>query len=135
MANLMHPNLTEYQYSSLRFQYSVRFLKLLPGAGSRIHGEVFEEDIFSCSPFVALSYAWGSSIKSKTIFCNGQHFLSVTANLFDALWHIRHPVEAKVIWVDAICIDQSNIKERNHQVAQMGTHLRDLSDVRSVLMF
>ncbi len=29
--------------------------------------------------------------------------------------------EPPVLWIDAICIDQSSIQERNHQVTMMGS--------------
>ncbi|KAH8745951.1 heterokaryon incompatibility protein-domain-containing protein [Hyaloscypha finlandica] len=43
----------------------------------------------------------------------------VTTNLDAALRYLRHGSEVRIIWVDAICIDQSNIEERNHQVPLM----------------
>jgi hypothetical protein len=45
----------------------------------------------------------------------------VTTNLEAALRYLRHESEVRIIWVDAICIDQSNIEERNHQVPLMKT--------------
>lgn len=45
----------------------------------------------------------------------------VTTNLEAALRYLRHRSEVRIIWVDAICIDQSNIEERNHQVPLMKT--------------
>jgi hypothetical protein len=45
----------------------------------------------------------------------------VTTNLEAALRYLRHRSEIRIIWVDAICIDQSNIEERNHQVPLMKT--------------
>src|SRR6266536_764396 len=40
-------------------------------------------------------------------------------NLVSALRHLRLKDIARTMWVDAICIDQSNIDERGHQVALM----------------
>jgi hypothetical protein len=58
------------------------------------------------------------------ILLNGKIF-SVRQNLFDFLYMAC--TEPKVLgltqekyWIDALCINQSNIPERNHQVAQMG---------------
>ncbi|EMT64801.1 Heterokaryon incompatibility protein 6, OR allele [Fusarium odoratissimum] len=41
-------------------------------------------------------------------------------SLHEALWHLRRPDEDRMLWVDALCIDQNNIKERGHQVNRMG---------------
>ncbi|KAF1830283.1 hypothetical protein BDW02DRAFT_507917, partial [Decorospora gaudefroyi] len=61
---------------------------------------------------------------SKTVLLNGKPFV-VWRNLFNFLdlasthhWSgLSTPCR---YWVDALCIDQSSILERNHQVAQMG---------------
>jgi hypothetical protein len=54
------------------------------------------------------------------IILNGSIF-PITYNLEQALRSLRdgNGGSARTLWVDAICIHQSNISERNHQVAQM----------------
>lgn len=105
-------------YSSL-LQNEFRVLVLEPGAR--------EEQIFCrlivCRtsddlPYEALSYVWGSSTATKAIRCNGQDF-AVTENLHDALLRLRHPRQARLLWVDAVCINQGNTTERGHQVKNM----------------
>jgi hypothetical protein len=69
--------------------------------------------------FDALSYAWGSTKCTKKIKVNGMR-VYVTDNLFDALTLLSRPgTLSRAIWIDAICIDQLNIPERNHQVSLM----------------
>jgi hypothetical protein len=46
--------------------------------------------------------------------------LSVTQNLSTALRYLRRPGTKRVIWIDAICINQDNIQERSVEVARMG---------------
>jgi Heterokaryon incompatibility protein (HET) len=53
------------------------------------------------------------------ITLNGRHFL-VQQNLLSVLSCLRLPDEVCILWIDAICINQSNISERNHQVGMMG---------------
>ena len=58
----------------------------------------------------------------KSIILNGWTF-EVRENLFNALSHLQSDTvhaEPRVLWIDAICIDQSNTEERNHQVSLMG---------------
>lgn len=45
--------------------------------------------------------------------------LPVTKNLYGALNHLRNEHTERDLWVDAICINQDNIKERNYQVTLM----------------
>lgn len=45
--------------------------------------------------------------------------LSVTKNCEYALRTLRQKDQERVLWIDAICIDQSNIPERGHQVQLM----------------
>ena len=45
--------------------------------------------------------------------------IKVTENLYHALDHIRSETEVRVMWIDALCIDQTNISERNQQVRLM----------------
>jgi hypothetical protein len=42
-------------------------------------------------------------------------------NLFYALSHLRYPDKDRVVWVDALSINQTNIPERNNQVMRMST--------------
>jgi hypothetical protein len=70
--------------------------------------------------YKALSYVWGDEARLKTMFLDGQPF-SVRENLFNFLAQYRSNGDTGYLWIDAICIDQSCIQERNHQVALMGS--------------
>ncbi|KAH6663423.1 heterokaryon incompatibility [Halenospora varia] len=71
------------------------------------------------SQYIALSYIWGPETR-KSIMMSGFAY-DIRENVWQALKHLRHQSQTIVLWADAICIDQQNITERNHQVAQMGT--------------
>ncbi|CAK7226480.1 hypothetical protein SBRCBS47491_006246 [Sporothrix bragantina] len=71
--------------------------------------------------FNALSYTWGDSAPDDpTITLNGVPF-EVRRNLFDALIFLRHQKDHAVeqFWIDAICINQNDVDERNCQVRIM----------------
>lgn len=68
--------------------------------------------------YEALSYAWGDPIFNKSIRLADAHF-PVTTNLKVILRALRHPTQERVLWIDAVCIDQHNIQERSHQVSRM----------------
>jgi hypothetical protein len=68
--------------------------------------------------YFALSYVWGDPHDTRPITLNNQT-INITANLELALRHIRHPENPMVFWIDALCLNQCDIEERNHEVGQM----------------
>ncbi|KAK3902135.1 heterokaryon incompatibility protein-domain-containing protein [Staphylotrichum tortipilum] len=98
-----------------------RLLTLDPGHSSDpITCTLHNHTLTSSSPlsYEALSYEWGASLSSHSILVNSTPF-PVTDNLFHALHHLRRPTIPRTLWIDALCIDQSDLRERNHQVQQM----------------
>lgn len=69
--------------------------------------------------FAALSYAWGDATPRHTIQC-GTSKAPVADNLYKALVHVRYPHQRRLLWVDAISIDQQNIAEKNISIPRMG---------------
>ncbi|EXL76500.1 hypothetical protein FOPG_08773 [Fusarium oxysporum f. sp. conglutinans race 2 54008] len=82
-----------------------------------------EEVISTQQEYDALSYVWGSTNEKIEVQIQTESDRSCTlmigANLADALEHLRYPDKARTIWIDAICINQDDIQERNSQVPQM----------------
>ena len=74
-------------------------------------------------PYFALSYVWGSTERVTSLYCNGQ-VLPITRNLAVALNALFYRFEKAYVWVDAICINQENISERNQQVLLMAEIFR-----------
>lgn len=68
--------------------------------------------------YTALSYTWGDPIATTPIFVNGVE-TQVTLNLEAALRHIRQITDSITLWVDALCINQEDLAEKNHQVEMM----------------
>jgi hypothetical protein len=68
--------------------------------------------------FATLSYAWGDPKPTKQIRC-GRNLVLVPQNLYDALVYIRNPRTPRLLWVDCLCIDQTNSKEKSRQVQRM----------------
>ncbi|KAK3704273.1 Ubiquitin-like protein [Vermiconidia calcicola] len=68
--------------------------------------------------FQSLSYAWGQD-KADVSLSIGCGSLLVTSNLANALRAVRRADRAILLWVDAICINQQDVEERNHQVQLM----------------
>ncbi len=72
--------------------------------------------ISSDSPpkYEALSYTWGDPVDDFEIIVNSITF-AVRRNLWEALYHLRG-CKSRALCIDAVCIKQNNIPERNKQV-------------------
>ena len=102
-------------------QPSIRLLSLFPATEETalISCLLKTVPLDGCPQFEALSYVWGDAKVTKTITVEG-HSFHATVNLADALFHLRYADRPRLMWIDAVCIDQSNLIEREHQVALMG---------------
>ncbi|PQE06204.1 HET domain protein [Rutstroemia sp. NJR-2017a BBW] len=99
----------------------IRLLVLEPGAREEIPKCTLKHVTFGERPkYEALSYTWGDETQRRDILLGG-HSFSVTKNLYDALCCLRHPSEPRQLWTDAICINQTDIPERNRQLPIMAS--------------
>ncbi|KAI4640794.1 hypothetical protein J4E93_008386 [Alternaria ventricosa] len=101
----------------------IRVLKVALGSG---------DDIIKCKmkrislrtwrvrTYETISYCWGAPRDPSTIELNG-HLTKVPASSEAAVRRMRLSDRPRVLWIDAICIDQSSTTERSTQVAFMGT--------------
>lgn len=85
----------------------------------RVEVSIAEIDLERSPTYEALSYAWGDTSQRVALLCHGKD-LHVTPNCESALRHLRQDSGARTLWVDAICIDQSSMEDRNQQVRIMG---------------
>lgn len=69
--------------------------------------------------YEALSYVWGDAKLTSPIVISGVSF-NATKNLRDALLLLRLADTPRVLWVDAICINQDDVEEKELQVRHMG---------------
>jgi len=117
------PDMASFEYDDLDLEGpAFRLLRLRSGEGPDIHCELFQAQVQereSAISYEALSYTWGSTETTDGITLDGKG-LDITRNLYLALQHLRYRDHDRIMWVDAICINQSNHKERGHQVQQMG---------------
>jgi hypothetical protein len=124
------PDKSQLLYTTSLGKDQIRILCLLPGRW---------EDRIKCSlkivssedspEYEALSYAWGDLTNTESIIVDGVE-IHITTNLAAALRHLRQPDTIFEIWVDAVCINQTNEKEKSQQVAMMGEIYRNCSQVQ-----
>ncbi|KAF5663405.1 heterokaryon incompatibility protein [Fusarium denticulatum] len=114
------PNLFQYDSFDLE-RPGFRLMLLEKGVQPQLRCQIVqayldEELIFA---YEALSYSWGRHTTLHEIVVD-EKILSISESLHEALCHLRNPDEDRMLWVDALCIDQNNIEERGHQVDRMG---------------
>jgi hypothetical protein len=114
-----------YRYSSLMpGNDSIRLLRLIPNRDETadIQCELFEYSLQnSCEEthlYDALSYVWGNPHEQLPIFIH-EHSFDVTVNLHAALLRLRNHSIERILWVDAICINQTDSKEKGQQIQSM----------------
>ena len=122
--------MSEYHYSSLPLgpdSKVIRLLRLMPYKNERRGRTEIQCELFEYTPqdphkgthlYEALSYTWGGSDKPRSISINKQK-LAVTENLYAALLYLRDRSFERILWIDAICINQKDLKEQSHQVQIM----------------
>ena len=134
----MQPQQKGFKYDPLPDSRSFHLIKETASDVTRSHLSCVLESfsLDACPSYGYLSYTWGPALTSDAE--GGEHtdtarfelivraeeaagVLSVNENLFDALCQMSSSSldSTPYMWVDAICIDQDNLKERSSQVSMM----------------
>lgn len=120
-SSLICSNETEHLDTDRR---QIRLLTLLPGQfGSLIRYTLQIVSLDDDPRYEALSYVWGDPRYRLPIFSKDRTLL-VTENLEAALRHLRLEDKPRILWIDAVCINQEDLDERSHQVSMMGSVYR-----------
>lgn len=102
--------------------HDFRLLTIKTHENSQLYGELTNVSHHSNPRYYALSYVWGDLLSEQRIIiksCEIEFTVTVTLNLHLALEHLVRDCEALVIWIDAICINQSDDEEKARQVLYM----------------
>ena len=123
-------------YSQLnRRKREFRLLKLHPGVAqqeiraslvvsrvalvSQTRSRIFSRRTKWHSQYEAISYCWGDPRQRTAVRLNKQT-IEVPISAVEALRQFRLHDRDRLLWIDAVCINQSDIDERSSQVAMMG---------------
>ncbi|KAF6791061.1 Heterokaryon incompatibility protein 6, OR allele 6 [Colletotrichum sojae] len=68
--------------------------------------------------FEALSYCWGNQKDRGPITLHGTES-NATTSLITALRYLRYTDRPRILWVDALCINQADTEELNNQIIHM----------------
>jgi hypothetical protein len=111
-----------YEYADLnsdRGLQIIRILELHPGSEEDdIHISLQEVPLNIDPEYEAISYCWGNSTDKDPILCDGLR-LDITESLYTALLSLRYADKPRMLWADAVCINQSDNNEKSQQVQLM----------------
>jgi len=108
----------------------IRLLKLSPRTfsygnrhvrkNSALRCEVYQaslDDLTTDGPplFAAASYVCGDQTHAKRIQC-GRKTIGIPQNVYDVLRYIRFESRPRLVWIDYLCINQCDAREKSHQV-------------------
>lgn len=134
-------SLPPYEYTTLKNPRSIRILSLVQISQTKrdpslpLLGTLTEQSLNEPDRYVALSYSWdGQACDRPLLLLEGNEFrrLLITKNCEDALRRFRNDIaddHTLPIWIDAICINQSDASERNLQVSMMGDVYKNAAEV------
>ena len=101
----------------MRSLNEIRLLKLRKEKHGPVHCDVEVFPLEKAPKYIALSYRWGPPLPLHNIFI-GVETLQIRDILNSCLLELREDVDTW-LWIDQICIAQSDTAERNHQVGMM----------------
>jgi hypothetical protein len=113
-------------YPKLTGSNSTRVLELAADLDNQpevLRGKLIEIDLDNPPEFEAVSYVWGQRKTTSKIFCKmpggAEEEITITGNGEDLLRRFSHRDKSRLLWVDAICINQRDLIERSQQVSIM----------------
>ncbi|KAN0099376.1 Heterokaryon incompatibility protein (HET) domain containing protein, partial [Hyaloscypha variabilis] len=127
----LESSLKPYTHKHLESQDTIRILCLYP---AQSHSDPLEFDLehrarsellTDCSEtalhYDAVSYVWGTPVFPHSMYSRQQAtYLKITPSVNSFLHQFRKKAGARLLWVDAICLDQKNDDEKSEQVPLMG---------------
>jgi hypothetical protein len=109
----------QFVYTTLTRDTHIRLLLLHPRmAISDVYCSLLELPIDSLPAYEAISYTWGNSTNTEDIWVNGKRLI-VPASAYKILINRSSVLVPKLLWIDAICINQGDTAEKNSQVLLM----------------
>lgn len=135
-ATYKHSEAQSFQYDRLDHGTdSIRLIDILPGADDDIIQCTIRHATVSGSSYTCLSYTWEPDFPKHDIEINGRclpvgenlyrflhayrTYMSQTSTIGPFHLHYGQTIES-YLWIDGICICQSDDDEKGHQVRQMG---------------
>lgn len=111
-----------YQYAPLSSSQTIRLVQMVPAAGIAGPAKLkfLEVSLDNAPEYIALSYHWGDPAPAcEWLYLDGKSLL-LTNSVDEFLSHFARDHMNQLFWIDALCINQENIEEKQDQIAMMG---------------
>lgn len=117
-----------FKYDSLVGKNDIRLLKLKERSGeqetidSRIAGKIIHRSLddafgsFSTGTYYAISYTWGDPKPADQLWLFETEYLFIVTS---AAYILRHVTSDEYIWLDSVCINQTDTEEKPFQLRFM----------------
>jgi hypothetical protein len=129
----MVSTIRNFTYIPLTDDDRIRILRLHDGHGSaELVGELITLKQDQKMPYEALSYWWGRKEAGHALILkmdNTRYSVPILPELANALRQLRLRDKARDLWVDAICIHQSDSVEKNAQIPKMAEIYSEATNV------
>ena len=123
----------EFEYTPLSSDVNaIRLLHVQPADSNNVVKCLMSDSIVGRDDYIALSHVWGEETATFQIEVDGNAFW-IRPNLFAFLRHAQAHLRNTYLWIDAICVDQSNIEEKNRQIPLMGQIFANAREVTAWL--
>jgi hypothetical protein len=105
-------------YERLESSTTIRLLEVQPGntddplTCDLRHCDLRNRDIDSVPEYEDISYVWGDATLCCSVTCDAE-VVPVTLSLHQALTRIRFPSRSRTVWIDGLCINQTDDAEKS----------------------
>ncbi|KAF1978206.1 hypothetical protein BU23DRAFT_525941, partial [Bimuria novae-zelandiae CBS 107.79] len=119
LVKFSNPDPPPYTYEALKKPDHIRILLLHPTFGFRpISCNLVQGPHMRRLNYEAISYTWGGMEATRQIMVDGCT-MKVTESVYEILTTYCSLLVPKLLWIDAVCIDQQNVEEKSLQVPLM----------------
>lgn len=116
-----------YQYSDLPGDQYFRILfvpaswstKANLGLECALKTVLLDRRVWEVNIYESVSYTWDDQEPDRYVLCDGKK-LAVTRNIEAILYGLRLPHRPRLLWIDAVCINQRSEEEKSKQIKLMG---------------
>ncbi|KAI0968729.1 heterokaryon incompatibility protein-domain-containing protein [Xylaria arbuscula] len=99
----------------------IRIITLLPNKfNAPIECELVHITLEPGADYEAISYSWGNATITNPILLDGKPY-PITLNLLSGLRYLRREISSRRLWVDSLCINQTDLAERSREILKMRT--------------
>jgi hypothetical protein len=116
-----------HTYEPLRGPNYIRLISLEPALDSAepLRFDFHVVDVKdSDDEYEAISYTWGLPLLTYPVYLIDGTHVKVTKNLDSALRRFRYATKPRILWADAICINQVDDNEKSKQIPLMSCIFR-----------